>query len=99
MEQRLADVYSGKVGLILIWDDEKESARALIGYSLLQRGSGQVAQLVWMAGAGRRDWLHLYDEIEQWARDAGCVGMAALARPGWAPDLKKWGYKLKHVEY
>src|SRR5262245_7565851 len=88
VEQRLAEIYSGSISLILIWDEEKKEARALIGYSIKQRGPDKVFTLVWMSGPGRRDYSHLHDTLARWAREAGCKGMEAVARPGWSPELK-----------
>ena len=99
MEQRLADIYSGNVALILVWDNEAKQARAIIGYSILQRGADRALKLIWATGDDRPEWLGLYAQLERWAIDAGCKSISAVARPGWSKDLKEWGYKLTHVEY
>jgi hypothetical protein len=99
VEQRLADLYSGNVAIILVWDENFECPVALVGYSLTIEGLKRVAKLVWLAGAGRKDWSHLYDDLEHYLKDIGCAGVVALARPGWTKDLKRRGYRLTHVEY
>ena len=98
VEQRLADIYSGNVGIILVWDAEAKQARGLCGYSVLDRGGSPAAKLVWLTGR-RSELVSLYDQLENYFRRQGCVRMVALARPGWSKDLKRWGYRLTHVEY
>lgn len=99
VEQRLADVYSGNVALVLVWDTEKREARALAGYSILSRGPDRIFKFVWLTGIRSADWIELYSELEKHARALGCSGMVALARPGWSKNLKNWGYRLAHVEF
>ena len=98
LDQRLADIASGQVRLVLIWDDEEKIAKALIGLSEMQRGPDRVARLVWADGKDRYQWIDLLPELGQWCKDHGCKGMEALARPGWSRELKRFGYRLTHVQ-
>lgn len=43
------------------------------------------------AGKNMRDWLHLWQVIEDWAKQIGCKRIEAVARPGWERflDMKK----------
>lgn len=103
-EQRLADIYKGDVALLLVWDTDRKKVRALIQYSILVRGRQKVFKLVSCTGQkhtglGPADWTRLHSRVEDFAKGIGCAGMVALARPGWSPRLKGWGYKLMHVTY
>src|SRR5258707_83853 len=93
IEQRLADIYSDRVHMIIIWDDAKREPQALIGYELMKEGDHTRMKLVWMTGHDREEFLPFYDVIEGWARKAGCTGMAADHRQGWWPFLKSKGFK------
>ena len=99
LSQRLSDVYSGQVSLIMVWDTRARKAVALIGVSYMQRGSDKIARIVWLQGAARKEWLHLNDELEQYFKSLGCVGSEAICRPGWSPEMKRFGYKLTHMHY
>ncbi len=99
LEQKLADVYSGNVALILVWDTERKQPLALVGWSLRLRGEDRVAILTWLTGEHREEWIELYDALEQWFQARGFRSIVPLCRPGWAPFLKKKGYRLTHVEY
>lgn len=97
VEQRLADLYSGNVAIILVWDAEKQEARALCGYSIAVRGNDRVFKIVWLTGNSRGEWVGLHADLEKYAQQIGCAGMVAVARPGWATYLKKWGYRKAHI--
>ncbi len=96
VEQRLADIYSGNVALILVWDGEK--ATGLIGWSAVIRGPVRIAKLVWVTG-NLSALRALYEPLELQFRSLGFAGMSAMARPGWHKDMKRWGYRMTHVEY
>ena len=98
LDQRLADITTGQVQLILIWDDNDQIAKALIGLQEMQRGDDKVARLVWVTGKDRHQWIGLLPDLEQWCREKGAKGMEAMARPGWFKELKRHGYRLTHVK-
>ncbi len=98
LEQRLADITTGQVSLILIWDEQEESAKALIGMSEMQRGPDKVAKIMWVTGKNRHLWIDLLPELEQACRSIGSKTIDTLARPGWLRELKRRGYRLTHVQ-
>jgi hypothetical protein len=57
----------------------------------------RVCRLIAWTGEGHEDWLHLLDDIEAWARQAGARRMIPIARPGWKKALKQRGYSETHV--
>lgn len=40
------------------------------------------------AGRDMRGWVHLWEYLENWAREIGCERIEAVARPGWERVLK-----------
>lgn len=99
--QRLHDIYSGQVQLFVAWNEETGKVEALAGVTLMVRGDDRVGRIVWTTGEeDRTRWQDLYHDIEKFCRHRwGCVGMEAVARPGWSKQLKEWGFRLRHVIY
>lgn len=92
-------IASKEMRLVLVWDDEAKKAVALVGVRLHMRGPDLIAEWLWMAGYGRKQWEHLLPELEQLLREAGCVECRPLCRPGWARAvLQKAGYKITHIQ-
>jgi hypothetical protein len=78
--------------------EDAGEAVALLGVTLHYRGDDLIADWVWMAGHGRKQWEHLLPEFEQMLREAGCAECRPLCRPGWRHILERAGYKLTHVQ-
>lgn len=98
VEQRLAEIYSGNVGIFLAWDRERKIVTAACGYSFIVRGPARIGRLVWFSGK-MADAFALYGDAEQFFRAQGCVGMSTIARFGFGTDFKRLGYHLTHCEY
>ncbi len=98
VEQKLADIYSGNVGIFLVWNTEKQKPTGLIGYAIILRAEQRKCKLAWATGR-LAELRALYPEFEQRFRRVGFNGIIAHARPGWSEDLKGWGYRLTHMEY
>lgn len=41
----------------------------------------------------------MYDLLDRFAKDAGCVGIELIGRPGWGKHVKKRGYEVQSVMY
>jgi len=54
---------------------------------------------VWTTGKDRHKWVHLLPELERMFCELGCVGMEAMARPGWSRELKRHGYRMTHIKF
>jgi hypothetical protein len=98
LQTLVSRVMNKEMRLILFWDDERDRAAALAGIRLHYRDKDLIAEWLWMAGGGRKQWQHLLPEVEQMLRDAGCVECRPLCRPGWSRILQQHGYKLTHVQ-
>ena len=87
-----------EVQIILIWDEERKQAVAMLGMRYHQRGEDKIAEWIWMVGRNHKSWQHLLPELEQYLRDIGCDECRPLCRPGWRKILQAAGYKLTHVQ-
>lgn len=83
-------VTDGAKQLWIIWDG---SCRAAVVTQIINN-----VCFIWaLGGEGMKDWLHLLDELEGWARRQGCTGMQLWGRPGWIKALAEYGYDRKLV--
>lgn len=48
------------------------------------------------AGRKRKEWIHLFDELRQKARDEKLDGFTITCRPGWSRFLAEQGLKKTH---
>ena len=95
-ESILEEIEEGRQQLWVIWDEDGRSVRAVGVTQLIIYPSGmKVADVVILAGEGRKDWKHLVEVAEDWARREGCGLFQMYARKGWAKEMKD--YKLSHV--
>lgn len=70
-----------KGGLLwIVWDGEK--MRAACATRLVQIGREKVCQVLACGGAGE-DWRRRFEEIEDYARNEGCVKTQIQGRKGW----------------
>ena len=93
-----ARIKSKEIRLGLVWDDEANEAKALLGIRLHYRDKDLIAEWLWMAGHGRQLWQHLLPELENMLREAGVKECRPLCRPGWSRLLKQHGYRITHVQ-
>lgn len=42
-------------------------------------------------------WVHLVEQVEEWAMHHDCRKIVCIGRPGWEKSMKKYGYKKTHV--
>jgi hypothetical protein len=94
LEQALSVIRSGDIALHLVWEPEAQRAHALGGVRIVIRGDDKIAELIWIVGENRKQWLPLFAEFEKYHKEhLGCVAMRARARRGWVNDLKPLGYR------
>ncbi len=83
----------GNWQLWIVWDG---SVRAIVATELYHDVSKMKCCTIRFAtGRGAAGWSPLISQIEDWARDQGCVKIDMTARKGWARHLP--AYKLSHV--
>lgn len=99
LEQRLADIYSGQIALILIWNKETNSPQALIAWSIMQRDTDRTINIVWISGTDMKGWLHLYDDLERLFKSYGPAEIEIIGRWGWWKFLKSKGFRRTQVQY
>jgi hypothetical protein len=96
VESLLDAVASGRVQIALVWDGEK--AHALVGMQYRQLGDELVGEIVWLSGKDRAQWVGLLPDMERYLKEhVGCTIIRPICRPGWAPLLKRAGYKMTHL--
>lgn len=80
-----------------IWDSEAKKTLAFLGVRYALRGQEPVAEIVWLTGEHRAQWVHLFGELQTYLHDVqGCKAIKAIARPGWTKHLKANGFRLTH---
>lgn len=90
-------LFSGEAQAFLVWDAEAKRSLAFLGVRYVLRGNERIGELIWLMGENRAAWMHLFGDLETYLRDQqGCVGIKAIARPGWSKHLKFYGYRLTH---
>jgi hypothetical protein len=87
----------GEAQAFIVWDDEDKKPQAFLGVRYVARGTDRIGELIWLMGENRAAWVHLFTHLETYLREhQGCVGIKAIARPGWTKHLKSNGYRLTH---
>jgi len=74
---------------------DKAVAGCVITQAYVSDGGLKICEILACMGDDATQWVHLLDEIEQWAAENGCKRVQAWARKGWAKHLPE--YKLTHV--
>lgn len=89
---------NAEVQAFLVWEPVEQKAQAFIGVQYLASTKGRVGQIIWLMGENRKEWVHLFVDLETYLREhQGCASMRAIARPGWSKFLKQSGYRETHV--
>jgi len=86
-------VLSGDQLLWIAWNGEAIEAAATT--HLIRAGMRSLCILTACSGKERERWLHLFEKIEQYARNEGCCAMRIYGRRGWERVLE--GYKTEYV--
>lgn len=70
---------------------EDNQLLAVVTTEIIQYPQRRACRVVGCVGENRGKWIHLFDEIQDWARSQGCAAMEIFARKGWAkvlPDFR-----------
>ena len=90
------DVLHGRALLWLVGDiDQHYRIRAAVVTQIIGSNANKYCTIVACGGEGRRDWLPLLGQIEDYAKREGCAAMRIYGRRGWArvlPDYKIIGH-------
>jgi hypothetical protein len=88
-------ITEGKVLLWIAVDDETAVVHAAMTTELIPMRCGLVCWMGQCAGDRMRDWSKFHTQIEEYARDEGCVKVVLKGRRGWERILD--GYKIRTV--
>lgn len=80
----------------LLWlASENNSIEAAATTQIAKVNNQKICVLTACAGHHRERWLPLFEKIEQFAKNEGCVSMRIYGRKGWERVLN--GYRVAHV--
>lgn len=72
----------------LLWVIEEDGAFVAALITQVEAGDdGTCCRIVALGGSGASDWVHLISQIEDYARDEGCVRVRFEGRHGWRRHL------------
>lgn len=63
---------------------------AMVTEILQYVGGAKTCMLLLLGGTEMRRWIHLIEEVEQWAREEGCSQLEIHGRRGWKRMLKQY---------
>lgn len=86
-------ILTGAWHLWLVWDGRVQAVIA--GEIHLAPSGRKVFSIRFTTGENSHTWLHLIDDLEQWAASEGCEAVKITARKGWAKRLAD--YRMTHV--
>jgi hypothetical protein len=78
-------IWRGQALLWIVWDGERILAAVVT--SLTIANDRKLCTIVACGGEQRARWLHLLEQIEEYARDEGCAAMGIIGRRGWERTL------------
>lgn len=90
------DVLNGSALLWLAWNEPKIEGAAVTQLSTTEKS--KVCTIVACGGEGFRRWVHLIEQLEDYARNEGCDCTRILGRPGWQRVLKDYAAKKVILE-
>jgi len=94
-------LYSGKMSLWLVYDDEL-AGHGYVITEVKQYPRCKMLTIQYCAGEpNEMKYVEdkMYETLESFAKDAGCIGIEFFGRPGWGAHTKKRGYDVQTVVY
>lgn len=78
-----------EIGTRLLWVAVTAEAKIVAAMltQLFEMRSGRACKMMECGGSRLLEWVHLREEIEQYARREGCSRVMLIGRPGWARCL------------
>ena len=64
---------------------------------ILQRPNTKVCNIFIATGREMKKWVHVMDELAEWAKSKDCTHMESHARLGWERVLKNYNFEKTHV--
>lgn len=90
---------SGMLQLWLAYDEDRQ-VRAAGATKLQEYPNGTMLEVVFLGGEGIKEW---FDDgmakFQQFAKDAGCMGIECVGRHGFWSELKKHGFTKPETKY
>jgi hypothetical protein len=95
-------VLNGQMQLWVVFCKEEQK---LYGHVITEvKQYPQCKMLVIQYCAGKTNYMQyaedkMYDVLDSFAKNTGCVGIELIGRPGWGKHVKKRGYEVQSVMY
>lgn len=84
--------------LWIIWDGtDTDNIHAIVVTSIHQYPLQKTCHIVGCVGSDFRQWVHLLEKMEAWAKREGCDVLEMSARLGWKKVLQPMGYNATHI--
>jgi pyruvate-formate lyase len=86
-----------KFQIWVLWDKEQKEQNKYFGVvvtEIIKRKLGKVCHIYIMTGRQRHKWQYLIKDIEEFAKNEGCLMMELIARPGWQKVLNNFLVKV-----
>tara|TARA_R100001443_G_scaffold95249_1_gene101686 strand:+ start:644 stop:1069 length:426 start_codon:yes stop_codon:yes gene_type:complete len=77
--------------------NERNEVTAAVTTQIIEYPNKKVCRIVTLGGVGLDKWLHLLDEIEEWARYMRCQAVEMFCRKGFLKKLQEKDYKQIYV--
>jgi|TARA_R100000084_G_scaffold21006_1_gene7120 hypothetical protein len=96
-EMNIDDIYEklkdAHMQLWIVFNQEKE-IHSVITTEIATYPRKTTCRIVTCGGSQLDDWVEeLFDILEEWAKEHGCVAMETCCRKGFIKKLDKYGYK------
>lgn len=89
-------VLSGNIYMWILYCQEEDRIYGILGASVVEYPTDKkFLCLHFMVGVDRKKWIHLVENVEQYAKDKGCAGIEMWCRKGWQKELPD--YHMSHV--
>jgi|APSaa5957512535_1039671.scaffolds.fasta_scaffold00673_5 hypothetical protein len=88
------DLIEGRGQLWAAWTHDEGVLGVMVTY-IVEYPRKKVCRIWLCVGRERARWVHHLENVEDWAREKGCVEINAVVRPGWEKVLTD--YKKTHV--
>lgn len=102
MDDILRFLFNGQMQLWMVFSPEQQQ---VYGYVITEvKAYPQCKMLVIQYCAGEENHMQycedkMYELLDKFAKESGCIGIELVGRPGWGKHVKKRGYEIQSVMY
>lgn len=82
---------------VLLWCAFDEEIKAAGLTEIRNYPNKKMLVIIGTAGEERENWQNYHEQMEEFAKSAGCDGVESLMRLGWTKYFKEHGYQYSHA--